>query len=265
MIDYLKSKAQSQGIPWQTLLKEALQVLFLEAFYGLPSAPQAVFQGGTALRLAYGGPRHSEDLDFVTESPLESWEGLRSGIFEKLKAQEDLLQGTLELTTQKSYSKILRWKLKWTPRTGREKVFVRAEWAAYPHYTRELKPLSRPAPLPAGAWLVIPVESREEILADKLAAIAGRPYLKGRDFFDLWLLSSQGIAVDADLVKKKLKDYDTRADGLLQRRSEINAEILQRDLRSFLPLEVRRPLEADAYRGILELSRSLLARTHKML
>ena len=258
MIEALKSRAQSQGLPWQTLLKEAMQVIFLETFYALPEATGATFQGGTSLRLLYGGPRHSEDLDFVTLSPLEFWDGLRGQVFEKLKAQEALLQGTLEMTAQKSYSKILRWKFKWESPTGGEKIFVRVEWASFPAHTKELLPLARPPGMPSGTWVVIPVESREEILTDKLAAIAGRPYLKGRDFFDLWFLRSQGVSIQPALLRQKLKDYNTSEEGLRKRSLEITGEVLQRDLQAFLPSSVRQPLETDGYQGILKASRETL-------
>ena len=72
MLEALKSRAQESGLPWQTLAKEALQVLFLEVFYGSGEASEATFQGGTCLRLLYKGPRHSEDLDFVTQRDLGS-------------------------------------------------------------------------------------------------------------------------------------------------------------------------------------------------
>lgn len=263
MIDALKSAAQEQAIPWQTLLKEALQVLFLEAFYSLPEASQATFQGGTCLRLLYGAPRHSEDLDFVTTRPLESWEGLRSPVFQRLKGQESLLQGTLEMTAQRSFAKILRWKLKWKSAAADEGVFVRIELASFPAHTRELKPLLRPPGLPTGSWVVVPAESREEILADKLTAVAGRPYLKGRDFFDLWFLSSQGVSLNAELVKAKLRDYSTSPEGFLKRRSEVDETVLRREMRSFLPRAVRDHLEAEGYRSVLKVSRELLEQAQR--
>ena len=257
MLDALMSRAKSQGLPWQTLLKETLQVFFLESFYAFPEGSQATFQGGTSLKLLHGAPRHSEDLDFVTLKPLESWDKLREPVFKKLKSQEALLQGTLELTAQKPHPKILRWKLKWQPYGEREKVFVRIELARYPAHTRELLPLTRPPGLPSGSWVVIPVETREEILADKLAAIAGRPYLKGRDFFDLWFLHSREIGLDRNLIKEKLKDYNVSTDGL-KRGLEITKEVLERDLKPFLPGAIRRPLEAEGYRSILKVSGQLL-------
>jgi len=53
----------------ENALKEILQEI---ALYGLANANffrEAIFQGGTALRILYGLPRFSEDLDFILKSP----------------------------------------------------------------------------------------------------------------------------------------------------------------------------------------------------
>ncbi len=47
------------------LSKEALQVYTLAAIYGQPASDRIIFQGGTCLRLVYGGPRYSVDVDAV--------------------------------------------------------------------------------------------------------------------------------------------------------------------------------------------------------
>lgn len=265
MVETLKKRAQEARIPWTILLKEALQVFFLEVFYSLEPSAQATFQGGTALRLLYGGPRHSEDLDFVTDQPGEYWEALRPTLYEKLKTQASLLGGDLALTSQKPSAPILRWKLKWRPLTGSEAVWVRAEFARYPAYTRELMPLARPAGFPIGAWMVIPTESREEILADKLAAIGGRPYLKARDFFDLWFLTAQKVGLKRELLKKKFNDYRVDPRGLKKRLDQVNGRLLSRELKSFLPYLVRRPLEEDNYASVLRVSKEILTKALKLL
>jgi predicted nucleotidyltransferase component of viral defense system len=265
MIEELKAHALAESIPWQTLVKEWLQRLFLGTYYSFPESSPATFQGGTCLRLLHGGPRHSEDLDFVTMEALETTDALRPRVFEKLKALEALADGSLEMTVQKSYSNILRWKLKWAPPGAGEKVFVRVEFARYPAHTRELKPLGGVPGMPAGAWIVIPVETRGEILTDKIAAVAGRPYLKGRDFFDLWFLESQGVPLDAGLLRRKLQDYGATLERLAERALQVDAELLRRDLTPFLPLSIRRPLEADGYKGVLETSKAVLRRALELL
>src|SRR5712671_5087319 len=49
----------------QNLVKEAIHLHLLSALSDTGILRHVVFQGGTALRLCYGGERYSEDLDFV--------------------------------------------------------------------------------------------------------------------------------------------------------------------------------------------------------
>lgn len=46
------------------IVREYFQHLFLSELYKLPEAEHLLFKGGTALRIVYGSPRFSEDLDF---------------------------------------------------------------------------------------------------------------------------------------------------------------------------------------------------------
>src|SRR6266849_1948060 len=59
---------RKHGIPGemeQNLVKEAIHLHLLSALSDTGILRHVVFQGGTALRLCYGGERYSEDLDFV--------------------------------------------------------------------------------------------------------------------------------------------------------------------------------------------------------
>src|SRR5579863_7994615 len=49
----------------QNLIKETIHLHLLSALSEAGVLRHVVFQGGTALRLCYGGERFSEDLDFV--------------------------------------------------------------------------------------------------------------------------------------------------------------------------------------------------------
>src|SRR3989344_1436129 len=46
------------------IAREYFQHVFLSELYKLPEAENLLFKGGTALRIIYGSPRFSEDLDF---------------------------------------------------------------------------------------------------------------------------------------------------------------------------------------------------------
>ena len=63
------------------IVREYFQHIFLGELYKLPDAQKLLFKGGTALRIIYGSPRFSEDLDFslfgVAQNNIKSFvEGL---------------------------------------------------------------------------------------------------------------------------------------------------------------------------------------------
>ncbi|OGG41187.1 hypothetical protein A2118_00315 [Candidatus Kaiserbacteria bacterium GWA2_50_9] len=64
------------------VVREYFQHEFLSEFYRLPGAEHLFFKGGTALRIVYGSPRFSEDLDFsVFGVPTGEAAGLVEGLF----------------------------------------------------------------------------------------------------------------------------------------------------------------------------------------
>lgn len=60
-INELTTKHQ---VPRVDIVREYFQHLFLSHFYKLGGSEKVLFKGGTALKLVYGSPRFSEDLDF---------------------------------------------------------------------------------------------------------------------------------------------------------------------------------------------------------
>src|SRR6201987_897950 len=76
----------------QNLLKEAIHLHLLSALSDAGVLRHVVFQGGTALRLCYGGERYSQDLDFVC--------GKAGSYFDKVQF-DALVRNALE-TTKKS-------------------------------------------------------------------------------------------------------------------------------------------------------------------
>ncbi len=59
-----KLAKQYQMSVFPNIVREYFQHVFLEKLYKLPEAEKLLFKGGTALRIVYGSPRFSEDLDF---------------------------------------------------------------------------------------------------------------------------------------------------------------------------------------------------------
>ena len=55
---------KSLGISQEQIVREEYEMVILRALFESELGKSFVFKGGTALRLAYGSPRFSEDLDF---------------------------------------------------------------------------------------------------------------------------------------------------------------------------------------------------------
>lgn len=70
------SKQYQVGI-FPNIVREYFQHVFLGELYKIAGAEKMLFKGGTALRIVYGSPRFSEDLDFslfgVVQNELESF------------------------------------------------------------------------------------------------------------------------------------------------------------------------------------------------
>lgn len=60
-----KLSRQYQTGLFPNIIREYFQHIFLSALYNIPEAGKLLFKGGTALRIIYGSPRFSEDLDFT--------------------------------------------------------------------------------------------------------------------------------------------------------------------------------------------------------
>lgn len=60
-----KLAVQYQATAFPTIVREYVQHVFLAKLYQVPGAEKLLFKGGTALRIVYGSPRFSEDLDFT--------------------------------------------------------------------------------------------------------------------------------------------------------------------------------------------------------
>src|SRR3990172_452987 len=59
-----KLAVQFRTSEFPNVVREYFQHLFLSQLYKLERADNLLFKGGTALRVIYGSPRFSEDLDF---------------------------------------------------------------------------------------------------------------------------------------------------------------------------------------------------------
>ena len=254
-MSYIIRRAREEGLPKNIVLKEALQVLCLEHLYTFPESDIIIFQGGTCLRLLYGGPRYSEDLDFVV-SDMQTLSGLFKKVSSSVERMGPLFEGKTWMRVQKESKNLVRWKLYFESLEDKESSSVSIEFANYPAYTSQLLPLKIPAGYPSTPLILVKTETEEELLADKINALATRKYLKGRDIFDIWLLRSKGIAVNTDMVKKKFKDYSTPKTNLENKILQFNEEKIRHDLENYLPRNYREKFKKEGYKIMLEAAKT---------
>jgi hypothetical protein len=175
----------------RNLVREYLQARVLESLARAEAMTALAFHGGTALRFLYALPRFSEDLDFALEINRGQYDFRRC-----LRAiQHDLAAEGYSIDLRVSDQKVVH------------SAFVRFpgllhELAISPHVSEVLAvKIEVDTNPPAGAGLATTIvrrhvvvhlqhHDRASLLAGKLHAILQRPYVKGRDWFDLlWYLS----------------------------------------------------------------------------
>ena len=180
-----------------------------------------VFQGGTALRLCYGAPRLSEDLDFAggPEFGLESMQGAKDAVERRVQDRFGVEAVVKEPRVRPVSPGVTvhRWwlvvKLAGS-RPDQPRLRVRFEVANVPAYSREVRALNANYDfLPDGYGnLLIAAESLDEVMADKLVALAagadaGR--VRYRDIWDLRWLKKRGATARVDWIARKIGDYGT--------------------------------------------------------
>jgi len=258
---YIEERAKQEGLSPKVILKEALQVCILEKLYSTSESDNIIFQGGTCLRLLYGGPRYSEDLDFIITD-----RQVLSSLLERLSSQMEnispLFEGKIWLRVQKDRGKLVRWKVYYQSAEGQKRTSVSIEFADYPVYTSVLAPLNFPRGYPAAPLILVNTETEEEILADKITALAARKYLKGRDIFDVWLLNSKGVPLNFDMVKRKLKDYSAHITGMEKKIMMFSEKQISQDLKT---LNYRQKFEKQGYGILLTVARSLAREVDNLL
>jgi predicted nucleotidyltransferase component of viral defense system len=247
---------------------ELFQLILLQHLYGHAESRGLIFQGGTAIRWCHGGERFSEDLDFVTQSKHAELSGLLNAI-EGAVARESIAHfgaGRLTVTSRGQGDPRSVWRVAFEPLNMRERIMVKVECE---RLKDDVKLLTEPRVLgmqSAVSYLIgrgefrIPrpnsvmvVETPQEILSDKVRALLERPYLKGRDIYDVWHLRARlGVGVVREIVERKFSCY--AAPFILRRKPEAFEtdspeviEALENDLVRFLPPEAMAACRSDKY------------------
>ncbi len=269
--------ATRRRAPANTLVKEMLHYEIIYALIQSGAASHLTFQGGTCLRLCYGGNRYSEDLDFAGGRDFAP--ELLAGFSEILKDEIAAAYGLqVDVRTKAdpldgAGVQVARWQARiQVPQADPsvpQKQVINLEVATVPSHDPELVAVGANYPhLPAPfRSMILPAKSQAEILADKVVALGARRYLKHRDVWDIKLLTDRNVQLDVDLVVAKLRDYEVEPPRFRESLRERLDLLRGQTLLAPFQAEMSRFVDAPqaALLGRPELCRPFMARSASLI
>ena len=271
----------------QNLMKEAIHLHLLSALSEAGVLRHVIFQGGTALRLCYGGERYSEDLDFVcgragaylkdvefdalVDKALETTKRTLQRDFDIDAAQIALKRPAQPELVKGSDVNVAAWQIvvpvNPTPKTPKSRIKI--EFANVPSYDSKPLTVSATPGLVQIQDVILNAETPNEILADKAVALTARAALKFRDVWDVWFLVNKLAATpDREMVLKKFADYGTLAIAvkanarLDELAKDATATAFYAEMRRFLPsARVAQMSQMNLQRAMLSDSADLIRKT----
>lgn len=199
----LESVARREGVPLHAVERDYVQHVLLRH---AASAP-LTFKGGTCLRIVYGSPRYSEDLDFNADGTAEA----ALSHLEKAAARLGDYGMPAEVVRRPAREGLqarLRYEGPLFDGAARSRGTIRLEVSLRhePVATEEVfVPRTPYADVPQ---LVLRVLTREHLFAEKARVLAVRG--KPRDLYDAHFLLSRGFTASRELLDRKMALYRRR-------------------------------------------------------
>jgi predicted nucleotidyltransferase component of viral defense system len=230
----------------QLILKEYLQYKILDTIFSSKYGDDLVFMGGTAIRIAYGSDRFSEDLDLDNHT-------LSENDFSELTKhiQKELERDGLSVEFRNTFKNVYHCYLKF-PRIlfdsklsalKDEKIMIRLD----SFQTKKIGKIGTRIISKADVFSEIRIYSQELILAQKIDALFHRGRSKGRDIYDVVYLMSftepdfgylgrvLNISNKKDLIVKMKKLF-----------SDADLKSLARDVKPFL-IDSRKIVQVEKF------------------
>jgi len=206
-----QSLSKKLQIDIEQIVREEYEMLFLKSLFESKIGKDLIFKGDTALRLCYGSPRFSQDLDFSLKKKL-----LKKDFFQIIKSfSREFPQVKIDDLFAKKFTffSLLKIKEDYLSRSFSIKIEIskrKEMWKEEKNFQimlvkSEITPIS----------FLGQVATLEKILEDKLDIFRRRK--EARDLFDLWFIKEKlkkDIKIPIELFKK---------------------ETLKRELHKFLP------------------------------
>ncbi|TAA48362.1 nucleotidyl transferase AbiEii/AbiGii toxin family protein [Corallincola spongiicola] len=243
--------------------KEILHHDIMDVLIKQGAMQKLTFIGGTSLRMCYNSARLSEDLDFNGGHDFRpaDFDGLETEIQQYIqhKYETDVW---VNKPTEDRQGDTASWKISIVkeanrPDLPRQKMHI--DVCAIPSFDVEKKPLLNHYNVVVPTeGLLVPVQSLQEILADKMIALAYRARrIKPRDIWDIVWIKQRGIALSKALVDQKLVARNKQADDFrsalaTQRTKLMNDDEVRNDfnmeMSRFVPQQIKeRTLDNPEY------------------
>ena len=216
------------------------------------------FIGGTCLRACYGSSRLSEDLDFTGGSDFRRGDlaELATVLTDRLKSRYGLPVRVSEPV--KTGGNVSTWKLVIETRPGRKHLpaqRINLDICAIPSHAPRPMMLRNLYGVDLGtSGLILQAQSREEIFADKVVALALRENrIKNRDLWDIAWLIQQGVELPLQLIPLKIRDHKReKADFIAALEARLAGLRGQPVMRAEFMKEMQRFLPAATVRDTIE-------------
>ncbi len=203
--------APANVLEQEHVLAELMQQIVLAALARAGFFGEAIFHGGTCLRLFFGMHRFSEDLDFMLRAPKATFawapyleavrgyllaEGIRVDVTERSKDDQVVKKAFLKT---KSLGQVLELTLPFR-RDARRKIRIKLEVDTRPPTGSVVETAFLSFPITAG----VTVQSLASAFGLKSHALLCRPYVKGRDWYDFLWFVDRGIVPDLALLERAI-------------------------------------------------------------
>jgi predicted nucleotidyltransferase component of viral defense system len=203
-----ENQASNLKIDIMQVVREFWEIVMLKGLFESPEGKFLIFKGGTTLRLVYGSPRFSEDLDFLLS------EDTLKGKFKPLIKRIIFPYPELTITDleEKYYTYLGEIKVTQDYLSLPFRIKIEISKRRERGYKSDLSLITSPVSI---IQCLGRVATLEQLYRDKLSCIKERA--KPKDIFDLWYI-----------CQKLKKPYEPE-------KITISKKELIRDLRKYLP------------------------------
>jgi predicted nucleotidyltransferase component of viral defense system len=233
------------------------------------------FIGGTSLRMCYNSTRLSEDLDFNGGHDFKpaDFDGLEFEIQKYIQNKYET-QVWVNKPTEDKQGDTSSWKISIIkdanrPDLPRQKMHI--DVCAIPSFDVGKRPLLNHYNIVVPTeGILVPVQSLQETLADKLIALAYRARrIKPRDIWDMVWIKQRGVTLSRELIEKKLTARNKQTDDFraaldlqlikLMQDDEVRADF-NMEMSRFIPQQIKeRTLDNPEYWAYVQAEVSAIA------